>query len=720
MTGKLPGSLDKKWIIAYIVGLSNQEEIMKTFSSENLRNIAIVGHGTTGKTSLVAAILFNTKMINRLAKVEQGNTVTDFDEDEIEKKISIQAAVAYAHKDNYKINIIDTPGFANFVWEARVGLRAIETGVMLISATEGVEVQTEKIFEYAAELNKPLVFVVNKMTKDLADFDTAFNSIVESFGKDAIAVQYPIGKGADFTGIVDLIEMKAYKYSADEKGDFEEIDIPGDIQDACQAKREELIEKIAENDEQLMEKYFEEGDLKPEDITTGLKAGMLNRNIFPVLVSDALANIGVNHFTDFIIKYTPSIVETGEVAAEEGSVKPDKEAPFSAFVFKTISDPFTGKISLIKVISGAFKPDSSYFNINKSTAERVAGLFFLQGKEQSSAGEVFPGDIVAVAKLKETQTGDTLTVKGGKTKFPKILFPIPSISFAIEPKTREDENKISVAFQKISEEDPTIKAVRDVQTKELVISGNGQLHVELVVNKLKKRYGVEVAMKPPKIPYRETIKGNADVEMKHKKQSGGRGQYAHVLIKMTPLPRGADFEFEETIFGGSIPKNYIPAVEKGVRESKDNGILAGYPVVDFKVNLYDGSYHDVDSSDMAFKIAASKAFKKAMQEAKPTILEPIVKVEVVTPEEFMGDINGNLSGRRGKIQGMETKGKNNIIRALVPMVEMLDFNPTLTSITGGRGSYSMEFETYEEVPAHLQQKIVEEAKKEGRIREEEE
>lgn len=693
---------------------------MKSFSSEDLRNIAIVGHATTGKTSLVSAILFNTKMVNRLAKVEQGNTVTDFDEDEIEKKISIQAAVAYAHKDKYKINMIDTPGFANFIWEARVGLRAVETGLMLVSATEGVEVQTEKIFEYAAELNKPLVFVVNKMTKELADFDNAYNSLVESFGKNAVAVQYPLGTGTGFTGIIDLIEQKAYKYSSDEKGNFEETEIPADMQDTIQAKREELIEKIAENDEQLMEKYFEDGDLSPEDITAGLKAGMMGRNIYPVLVSDGLANIGVNHMVDFVIKYTPSIVDTGEIPALEGSVKPDKSTPFSAFIFKTISDPYTGKISLVKVISGIFKPDSPCFNINKSTAERVGGLFFLQGKEQSSAGEVYPGEIIAVAKLKETQTGDTLTVKGQNIKFPEIEFPVPSISFAIEPKTREDENKISSAFQKICEEDPTVKSVRDAQTKELVISGNGQLHVELVVNKLKKKYGVDVEMKPPKIPYRETIRGNADVEMKHKKQTGGRGQYAHVYIKMNPLPRGTDFEFEDTIFGGAIPKNYIPAVEKGVREAKASGVLAGYPVVDFKVNLYDGSFHDVDSSDMAFKIAASKAFKKAMKEAKPVLLEPIVKVEVVTPEEFMGDINGNLSGRRGKIQGMESKGKNNIIRALVPMVEMLDFNPTLTSITGGRGSYFMEFAHYEEVPAHLQTKIIEEARKEGRIKEEEE
>jgi elongation factor G len=693
---------------------------MKTIASENIRNIALVGHGQTGKTSLASAILFNTGMVNRLGKVDQGNTITDYEEEEIEKKITISASVAYAVQDNYKINMIDTPGFANFVWEARVGLRAVETGVMLVNATEGVEVQTEKIFESITELEKPVIFVVNKMTKELADFDKTYESIVESFGKNAIAVQYPIGKADNFTGHVDLLSLKAYNYSTDEKGNFDEIDIPADIKDDIEARREELIEKIAENDEALMEKYFEEGDLSPEEIQKGLKIGIINRDIFPVLVTDALTNIGVKHLTQFIIDYTPSILEVPEAAAVEGTVKADKDAPLKAFVFKTISDPFTGKISIMKVFSGIFKPDSAYVNSNKESQERVGGAFFLQGKTQEAATEAFPGDIIAVAKLKDTQTGDTLTVKGDKTVFPEFKFPISSISFAIEPKSREDENKISGALQKIMEEDPTVKSQRDIQTKELVISGNGQLHVELVVSKLKKKYKVDVEMKPPKVPYKETIRGAADVEVKYKKQTGGRGQYAHVLIKMEPLPRGEDFVFEETIFGGSIPKNYVPAVEKGIRETKENGIVAGYPVVDFKVNLYDGSYHDVDSSDMAFKICASKAFKKAVKEAKPTLLEPVMQVEVVTPEEFMGDINGNLSGRRGKIQGMEPKGKNHIVKALVPLSEMLDFNPTLTSITGGRGAYFMEFASYEEVPHNLQKKVIEESIKEGRIKDEEE
>jgi elongation factor G len=692
---------------------------MKSIESEKLRTVALVGHGQSGKTSLVSAILFNTGMVNRLGKVDQGNTVTDYEDEEIEKKITIQASMAYALKDKYKINIIDTPGFANFTWEARVGLRAAETAMMLVNATEGVEVQTEKLFDAAADIKKPLVFVVSKMKKELADFDKAVNSIVETFGKKAVPVQFPIGKGNDFTGIVDLLAMKAYKYSSDEKGAFEETAIPSDLDD-LETKREELIEKIAENDEALMEKYLDGGQLSPEELAKGLKNGIAKRDIFPILVTDAYSNTGVRHLTDFIIDYTPSILDMGEIETMEGSIKTSKDAPLSAFVFKTISDPYTGKISIMKIFSGVFKADSSYYNINKNTAERIGGAFYLQGKEQTTADEAMPGDIIAVAKLKETQTGDTLSMKGENFKFPELKFPIPSISFAIEPKARADEGKISTALQKIMEEDPTIKTQREIQTKELVISGNGQLHVELVVNKLKKKYGVEVEMKPPKVPYKETIKGKADVEVKYKKQTGGRGQYAHVLIKMEPLPRGADFEFEETIFGGSIPKNFVPAVEKGIRESKDTGILAAYPVVDFKVNLYDGSYHDVDSSDMAFKIAASKAFKKAMREAKPILLEPIVKVEVVTPDEFMGDINGNLSGRRGRIQGMETKGKSSVIKASVPMVEMLDFGPTLTSITGGRGDYFMEFSHYEEVPAHLMKKIIDDAVKEGRIKEEEE
>ncbi len=693
---------------------------MKEVQSNDLRNIALVGHGQAGKTSLAAAMLFDTGMVNRLGKVEQGNTVTDFDEEEVERKISVQAALAYAMRDKVKINMIDTPGFANFIWEARLSLRAVETGLMVINALEGVEVQSEKLYDTMDELGKAMILVVNKMKKDLADFDASMESIAASWGKNAVAVQLPIGKGPEFTGVVDLLSLKAYQYEDNEKGVFKAVDIPADLADLAQSRREALIEKIAENSEALMEKYFEEGDLSAEELTEGLRRAILQRDIFPVLCCDALANIGVHQVLDFIEQYAPSPLDFGEVATKDGSVKPDPAAPLAAQVFKTISDPFTGKITIMRVFAGTFKSDSTIHNISKGVDERVGSIFMLQGKNPENVEKVFAGDIVAVAKLKETQTGDSVGVKGKSPVFPGYQFPISSISFAIEPKSRDDENKISNAMQRIQEEDPTVKSERDTQTKELVISGNGQMHVELVVNKLKRRYGVEVTMKPPKIPYLETIQGHADVNKKYKKQSGGRGQYGHVMIRMDPLPRGEDFVFEETIFGGSIPRNYVPAVEKGVLEARTKGVLAGYPVVDFKVDLYDGSYHEVDSSDMAFKIAASMAFKMAMKEAKPTLLEPIMKVEVFVPEEFMGDINGALSGRRGKIQGMESKGKNMVVKALVPMAEMLDFDPQLTSITGGRGSYFMEFSHYDPLPHQLQKKVIDEAVREGRVKEEEE
>lgn len=694
---------------------------MKEMPSENLRNVALVGHGHSGKTSMVSALLFNTKMVNRLGKVDQGNTVTDYDEEEIARKTSIQASLAYVYKDKIKINILDTPGFASFIWETMVALRAVETGVMLVSAQEGVQVQTEKIFEAMSETNRAVIFVINKMTKELADFDKTLDSLTLVFGKNVVAMQIPIGKGPDFSGLVDIIDMKAYQFGSDDKGESKEIPIPDALNEEVALRRDVLLEKIAENDEKLMEKYFTAGNLTHEEICQGLKNALLQRNIFPVLVSDALSNRGVQQLLDFIVTFCPAPSDFAPLVAKNGTaLKADQNGPFAALVFKTISDPFTGKISLVRVFSGTFKPDTFYFNSTKEIEERVAGLFLLQGKVQESAGEVRAGDIVAVAKLKETQTGDTLTTKADKIKLPGITFIVPSISFAIEPKSRADEGKISTALQRIMEEDPTLKMLRDPQTKELVISGNGHMHVELVANKLKRKYGVEVMMKPPKIAFRETVLGKSDVEKKYKKQSGGRGQYGHVLIRMEPLPRGGDFEFVNSLAGMSIPRNFVPAIEKGIVEAKNFGVLAGYPVVDFKVELYDGSHHEVDSSDMAFKMASSMAFKLAMKAAKPTILEPVMKIEVVTPEEFMGEINGNLSGRRGRIQGMETKGKNHVVKAAVPMSEMLDFEPTLTSITGGRGSFSMEFSHYEEVPGHQQKKIIAEAVKEGRVKEEEE
>lgn len=693
---------------------------MKKFSSEELRSVAVMGHGQTGKTSLVSAILYNTKMVNRLGTVDEGNTVTDYREEEVEKKISVTSALAFAVKDNKKINIIDTPGYPSFIWESRLSLRAVETGMILVCAQEGVEVQTEKVFEYARDLGKPVFFVVNKMKRDLADFHKTLEAIQESFGKNAVALQLPIGKGDSFEGVVDLLTHKAYKFKDGERDPYETVDIPADLQEQARTMRETLIEKIAENDEAIMEKYFEDGDLGEEEIRKGLLLGMKSRDIYPVLLSDGGANQGVQLITDFILKYTPSPLDIGEEKTVDGTVKIAPGEPFRGFVFKTLSDPFTGRINIMKVVSGTFKADGQYFNSSKGREERVGGIFGLQGKTQDGVEEVEAGDIVAMAKLKETQTGDSLTVKGDKTRFKPVEFPIPSISFAIEPKSREDENKIATALTRIQEEDPTVQSRRDSQTKELLISGNGQFHVEMIVGILKHKYHVDVEMRPPRIPYQETIKKGVDVEKKYKKQSGGRGQYAHIFIKVEPLPRGEDFKFEQTIFGGSIPKNYHPAVEKGVRQAKEKGILAGYPVVDFKVNLYDGGFHEVDSSDMAFQICASQAFKEAMKQARATLLEPIMKVEVVAPEENLGDINSALSGKRGRIQGMEPKGKYQVVKALVPMAEMLDFEPNLTSITGGRGSYTMEFSHYDELPGNLQQKVIEQAKQEGRIRGDEE
>jgi len=489
-------------------------------------------------------------------------------------------------------------------------------------------------------------------------------------------------------------------------------------------RRRELVEMVAESDEKLMEKYLEQGDITPEEFASGLKKAILNHQLFPVLAASALANIGAQTVLDGMIAYLPSPVERDGVKAkvkgQEQAVQPSTESPFSALVFKTISDPYTGRISLMRVFSGRMNPDGIVTNATRETDEKLVGLFFLQGKEQIAAGQVKAGDIAATAKLKATSTGDSVCAKGASIEFPAIKFPEPSISFAIEPKTRADEDRISQATHRITEEDPTVRIERDADTGQLLISGNGELHVRIITERLKKRYNVDVDLKPPKISYKETIKGRSDVQGRHKKQTGGRGQFGDVWIKMEPLPRGKDFEFEDKIFGGAIPRNFIPSVEKGILEARKKGVLAGYPAVDFKVILYDGSYHEVDSSDIAFKIAASKAYKKAMKEAKPTILEPVMNVEIYTPEAYMGDIMGNLNGRRGKVQGMEQKGTMRVLKAQVPMSEMLDFEPTLTSITGGRGSFLMEFSHYEEAPSHIQQKIIAEAVKEGRVKPEEE
>jgi elongation factor G len=697
---------------------------MKDYSVDKIRNIALVGHGSSGKTSLAAAFLFDTGATSRLTKVDKGNTVTDYDPDEIERKISISSAVCFCEWKDHKVNIVDTPGYSNFLWDTKASLRAVDGAAVFVCGVAGVEVGTEKVWEMLEDHGLPRIVVINKLDRENANFGRTLEAVQQFFGRKAIPVQLPIGEEKNFTGVVDLIEKKAYLFEKDESGKFKEAGVPADMLADAEKRRRDLIEMVAESDEKLMEKYLEQGELSPDEFRSGLKRAILGHQLFPVFAASGLTNIGAQPLLDGMISYLPSPVERDGVKAtvkgQDQAVQPSPDAPFAALVFKTISDPYTGRISLMRIFSGRMNPDGTATNSSRDTDEKFVGLFFLQGKDQISAGQAKAGDIAATAKLKVTSTGDTLCAKGAGIAFPPIMFPEPSISFAIEPKTRADEDRISQATHRITEEDPTVRIERDPDTAQLLISGNGELHVRIITERLRKRYNVEVDLKPPKISYKETIKGRADVQGRHKKQTGGRGQFGDVWIKMEPLARGKDFEFEDKVFGGAIPRNFIPSVEKGILEARKKGVLAGYPAVDFKVILYDGSYHDVDSSDIAFKIAATKAYKKAMKEAKPTILEPVMNVEIYTPEAYMGDIMGNLNGRRGKVQGMEQKGTMRVLKAQVPMSEMLDFEPTLTSITGGRGSFLMEFSHYEEAPSHIQQKIIAEAVKEGRVRPEEE
>ncbi len=696
---------------------------MKDYQVEQIRNVALVGHGSSGKTSLAAAFLFDTGVTNRLTKVDKGNTVTDYEPEEVERQITINSSVCFCEWSDHKINVVDTPGFSNFLWDTRASLRAVDAAAAVVCGVAGVEVGTEKVWGMLEEFGLPRIIIINKIDRENANFNRALEDVTEFFGRQAVPVQLPIGEEKNFRGVVDVIAKKAFVFEQNESGSFKEESVPPELAEETERRHKELVEMVAESDEKLMEKYFDKGELSEEEFRNGLKTSVLNRQVFPVFVASALLNIGAQPLLDGMIRFLPSPLERsgikGMIKGKEQVIPPDPNAPFASLVFKTVSDPYTGRISLMRVYSGRINPDGSVFNAAQDSDEKLGGLFFLQGKEQIPAGQAKAGDIAATAKLKTTATGDTLSAKSSGIVFPAIKFPEPSISFAIEPKSRADEDRISQATHRITDEDPTVRIERDPDTNQLLISGNGELHVKIITERLKKRFNVDVDLKPPKISYKETIKGKSDVQGRHKKQTGGRGQFGDVWIKMEPLPRGQDFEFEDKIFGGAIPRNFIPSVEKGILEARKKGVLAGYPVVDFKVTLYDGSYHEVDSSDIAFKIAASKAFKLAMQQAKPTILEPIVSVEVYTPEAYMGDIMGNLNGRRGKVLGMEQKGNMRILKAHVPMSEMLDFEPTLTSITGGRGSFLMEFSHLEETPSHVQQKVIAEAVKEGRVKPEE-
>jgi elongation factor G len=689
---------------------------MKVYDAASIRNVALVGHSGSGKTQLASAALADAGMVNRFGKVDEGTTVTDFDEEEIARKHTLSASLAYAEWNKQKINFIDTPGIGNFLSDARAALTVADAAIVVVDAVAGVMVQTEKVWEAANELALPRLVVLNRVDRERASLERSLQSLHDACNRTVIPIQLPIGAERGFKGVVDLVSKKAFVFQTDESGKFSEAPIPADMAASVDSAREALIEMVAEADEKLMEKFFEAGTLGDAELVSGLRAATIAGKIFPLVVTSALQNVGVQPMLDAILAYLPSPAERPFKGVDKSGAEvmrtADEKAPVSAFVWKTIADPFAGRITMFRVVTGALKSDSTIYNKTKDTPERLGHLIVLQGKTQSTVPEIRAGDVGAVAKLKDTLTNDTLGDKSDPVTYPAMKFPEPVLSYAIEPKSRGDEDKISSAMHRLEEEDPTIRYTRDPQTKELLLAGQGQVHIEVTVAKLKRRFGVDVNLKPPRIPYRETIKAATEAHGRHKKQTGGHGQFGDCKIKMEPLPRGADFEFVDDIFGGAIPRQFIPAVEKGIQDARTRGFLAGYPVVDFKVTLFDGSYHDVDSNELSFKLAGSLAFKDAMSRTRPTILEPIMNVEVYAPSDFAGDLMGDLNGRRGRIGGMDTRGQTTIIKAQVPMAEMLTYEQHLTSATGGRGSYHMEYSHYDEVPSHLQSKIIAAAKAE--------
>jgi elongation factor G len=697
---------------------------MKSYNTAFLRNVGIVGHGDAGKTQLVSSLLYTAGMTQRLGLVMEGNTVTDWDEEEIARKISVQTGIAYAEwagpgqNEKTKINFLDTPGYTTFVNETRTTLIAADSALIVVDALAGVQVVTEKVWDFCTEYEQPRGLLINRMGRELASFDRAMESVQGVFGRSVVPIQLPIGAEKNFRGVVDLVAMKALLYTPDGDGRSKVEEIPAELAGAAKKAHEALVEMVAEGDDKLMEEFFEKGTLPVEDLVAGLRQAVQARRIFPVMVGSALHNIGSDALLNTLVQIFPDPAARGKLKGTSepgGKGEPveravDDSEPVSIFVFKTFSDAFAGRISYFKVKSGVLKNDATLLNFTRGTSERLQHIQAIQGKTGAEMPEMHAGDIGSVSKLKETVTGDTLGDKGAPIHYPTARIPEPSITFAIEPKTRADEDRIGQGIHKILEEDLALRFAKDPQTKEFLLSGSGQQHIEVVVAKLRKRFKVDVTLKPPKVPYRETIRAKADAEGKHKKQTGGHGQFGVCRIRMEPLARGSGFEFVDDIFGGAIPNNYIPSVEKGIRAAAERGYLAGFPVVDFRAVLYDGKYHDVDSSDMAFKIAGGLAFKEGMKQAKPALLEPIMHVEVYAPDQYSGDIMGDLSSRRGRISGSEARGHNVVVKAQVPFAEMLSYANDLTSMTQGRASYHMEFSHYDYVPNEIADKVIAQAK----------
>jgi elongation factor G len=688
---------------------------MGQFETGKIRNLGIVAHGGAGKTSLAEAILFDTGMIDRLGRVDDGSSTMDFEPEEIKRKISITSALDHCEWDGHSIHIVDTPGYGNFIADTRACMRALDCAVVILSAISGVKAQTEEIWKWANEFEIPRIAFVNKMDRERASFLRAIDDMEKSLGARGVAIQMPIGVEADFQGVIDLITMKACFYAKDNSGTFTEGPIPAEYADEAARLREQLVETVAEAYDALTEKYLEAGELTEEEIIDGLRVGTMRNTFTAVLCGSATTNIGVKQLLNAVCAYLPSPLDRTKAVGSNPKTgdmlerAPDEKEPFSALVFKTTSDPYTGKITIFRIYSGVLNSDSTIFNSTKGVEERIGQIYELEGKKQHAIKQAVAGDIVAVAKLKETVTGDTLCDAAKPIIFEPAKQLLPVISYAIEPKTKADEDKIHNALHRMIEEEPTLESHRDSQTKEFIISGMGQVHLEVIVEKLKRKFGVDVLLKTPKVPYLETIRGSAKVQGKYKKQSGGRGQYGDCWIEMGPTGRGEGYIFEDKVVGGVIPRQYIPAVDKGIHDASLEGFLAGYPVVDFRVALYDGSFHTVDSSEMAFKVAGSMAFKKAMEVCKPVLLEPIVNLKVTVPDENMGDVIGDLNSRRGKVVGVEPKANSQIIRAVVPMSEVLAYSNDLKSMTSDRGLFSTEFSHYEEMPSHLSQKVIAEA-----------
>ncbi|HWP98292.1 MAG TPA: elongation factor G [Syntrophomonadaceae bacterium] len=674
---------------------------MKVYPTAAIRNIALVGHGGTGKTSLAEAMIFNTGATKRMGKVDDGNTVGDFYPEEIRKKITISASLIPCEYREHKINLLDTPGYSDFYFEVIGAMRVVDAMVVLFSASAGVEVQTEVVWEDHPDI--PKLAYINKMDRENADFYKVLNQMKEKFENNIVPVQLPIGAESNFKGVVDLIRMKALLFDAG-SGKVTEADIPADMMDQVETYKEALIEAAAEADDDLLTKYLEGEELNDAEILEGIKAAASNGSSVFVFCGAALNNIGVKPLMDFIVDCAPTPASNVQVKGKNL----DGE-PLVAQVFKTIADPYVGRLTMFRIFTGKMKSDSLLYNSNKEREEKISQILVMIGKEQAAVPELNAGDIAALAKLSVTSTGDTLTVKGNNVIMPPLSFPEPTLSLAIEPKSKGDEDKLSGALQRLIEEDPTIRVEKNVETKQTILRTLGDTHAEILIDKLQRKFGVDVLSKEMKIPYRETIRGVVEVEGKHKKQTGGHGQFGHVWIKFEPCDE--KFVFEDHVFGGSVPRNYFPAVEKGLIEAMEEGVLAGFPVTNLKATLYDGSYHSVDSSEMAFKLAARLAYRKGLETAKPVLLEPIVDVQIEIPESFMGDIIGDLNSKRGRVLGMEPSGKRQVIKAQVPQAEMARYTIDLKSMTQGRGKFAMAFSHYEEVPAQYMDKIIEKAKK---------